>query len=128
MKRLISSLVVFSLWSGIALAQQPTARVNGTVVDNAGAAISKVQITIQNSTVSFSAVSTEDGKFQLDVPPGTYEVRSDKLPGFAATKRNITVATDKTAEITIVPAVSVDDPHLVTAGPVTKRPKRKRHR
>jgi Carboxypeptidase regulatory-like domain len=127
MKRLFSSLVVFAFCSGATLAQQPTGRLNGTVVDSLGAAISKVQITVTNSTASFSAASDENGKFHLDAPPGTYEIRSDKLPGFAATKRNITVAKNKTTKITIVPAVSLDDPHLVPGGPATKRPKRKRH-
>jgi hypothetical protein len=28
-------------------------------------------------------------KFQVDLPPGEYELRSDKLPGFAATKRRV---------------------------------------
>jgi hypothetical protein len=129
MKRLASLLIALALW-GPALAQQPTARLNGTVVDTAGAAIPKVEITVQNSTASFKAVSDENGTFQLDVPPGTYEVRSDKLPGFAATKQDVTVATKKTADITIVPAISEEGVLCilrVTAEPV-KKPKRRRHR
>ena len=113
------------------LAQQATARIKGTVLDTAGMPIPKIQVTIQNSTVSFNAVSDEEGKFQIELPPGTYELRSDKLPGFAATKRDVTVATNKTAEITIVPAVSGEGilcSLYVTSGPLKKPKRRKRHR
>jgi len=130
MKTLVSLLVALALSLGAVLAQQATAQLKGTVVDTAGAAIQKVEITVQNSTASFKAVSDENGKFELDVPPGTYEVRSDKLPGFAATKQEVAVVTRKTADITIVPAVS-DEGVLcilrVTAEPV-KKAKRRRHR
>jgi len=131
MKRVIPSLVALALCFVVALAQQPTARLTGTVVDTAGMPIPKVQITVQNSTTSLNVASDENGKFHLDVPPGTYEVRSDKLPGFAATNRNVNVATNDTAEITIVPAVSEEGVLCIlriTSGP-TKKPKpRRRHR
>ena len=83
-------------------------------------------------TVSQSARrSDDDGKFQIDLPPGEYEVRSDKLPSFAATKRDLSVVINQTVEVTIVPAVSSEGvlcSLLVTSGP-TKKPKRcKRHR
>ncbi len=131
MKRPVLSFVALTLCLGLALAQQPTARLNGAVVDTAGMPIPKVQITVRNSTASFNAVSDENGKFKLDVPPGMYEVHSDKLPGFATTNRNLTIAPGKVAEITIVPAISMDDAIcilIVTSGPIAKRHKRKRHR
>lgn len=130
MKRLFSSLIILILCLGLVLAHKKTARLNGTVLDTAGMPIPRVQITIQNSTASFKAVSDENGKFQIDLPPGSYEVRSDKLPGFAGTKRNLTVATNQSVEVTIVPAVSSEGvlcSLLVTSGPARK-PKRKRHR
>ena len=117
--------------SGLTLAQQATARLNVTVLDTAGMPIPKVQVTVRNSTVSFDAMSDENGKFQLVMPPGTYEVRSDKLPGFAATNRNLIVATNKTAEITIVPAVSEEGVLCIlriTSGPTKKTKTRQRHR
>jgi hypothetical protein len=93
--------------------------------------IPKIQITVQNSTVSFNAVSDENGKFQIDLPPGKYEMRSDKLPGFAATTRDISVATNKVAEVTIVPAVSEEGVLCIlriTADAKPTRRSRKRHR
>ncbi len=132
MKRIISSLTSLILCSLLVLGQTPaTARLKGTVLDTAGAAIPKVQITIQNSTASFKVVSDDEGKFQIDLPPGTYQIRSDKLPGFAATNRNVTVGTNKTADVTIVPAISTEGVLCiltVTGAATSKRPKRKRHR
>ena len=107
MKRLIAAALVSILCSTLVLSQQPgTAHLKGTVVDIADQAIPKVQITIKNATSSFKVESDENGKFQIDLPPGKYEIRSDKLPGFAATKRKVSVGTNKTAEVKIVPAVS----------------------
>ena len=131
MKRLIASVVTFTLCSFPVFGQQTTARIKGTVLDTAGMPIPKIQITVQNSTVSFNTVSDEDGKFQIDLPPGTYELRSDKLPGFAATKRNLSVGTNQTAEVTIVPAVSEEGVLCilrVTSGPTKKPKRRQRHR
>ena len=132
MKRMLSCLMSLALCSVIVVSQQTgTARVTGTVVDIAGAAIPKVQITIENATNSFNVVAGEDGTFQIDLPPGKYEMRSDKLPGFAATKREISLASNKPAEVTIVPAISEEGVICILriTGTVTpKRRMRKRHR
>jgi hypothetical protein len=106
----------------LVLGQQPSnnARINGVVLDIAGAAIPEVQITIQNPTASYEVVSDSGGKFQVDLLPGVYEVRSDKLPGFAATNRRLEIGTNKTVEVTIVPQVSLEGAICileVTAGP-----------
>ena len=130
MKRLISSFITLTLCSCLVLAQQPTARLKGTVLDTAGMPIPKIQITVHNSTASFKAVSDDDGKFQFDLPPGKYEVQAAKLPGFAATNRYVSVATNQTAEVTIVPAVSVDGAICIlkiTGNATTKRRRRQRH-
>jgi hypothetical protein len=130
-KQPISSLICLVLCSLLVTGQTPaTARLTGTVVEAMGAEISKVQITISNSTASFTVVSDEAGKFTIDLPVGTYRLRSDKLPGFAATNRNLVIATGKTAEVMIVPATSLEGAIciLLVTGTVTKRHRRKRHR
>ena len=128
-KQYLVSLICLALCSLFVLAQTPTtARLNGNVVDVLGAAIPKVQITISNSAASYNVVSDENGKFSINLPAGTYQLRSDKLPGFAATERNLVIETGKPTDVTIVPAVSVDNPLIVPGGPVTKHHKRKRHR
>jgi hypothetical protein len=130
MKRFTSLFVGLAICSGVVFGQQVTARLKGTVLDTAGMPIPKVVITVQNATASFKVASDENGKFQIDLPPGAYEIRSDKLPGFAATDRKLTVAAGKTADLTIVPAVSLDGAICiltVTSGPVAKRKRTRRH-
>jgi hypothetical protein len=131
-KRSISLLICLTLCWLLAVGQTPTtARLNGTVVDPMGAATPKVKITISNSNASFNAVSDEDGKFKIDLPVGSYQIRSDKLPGFAATNRNVAIETGKTAEISIVPAISFEDAICilrVTGSVTTRRHRRRRHR
>src|SRR5260370_23203606 len=109
MKRIVSTVITLALSCSLVLGQQTsaTARLKGTVLDTNGAAISNVQITVQDSTRSFKVVSNEYGRFQIDLPPGKYEVRSDKLPGFAATKREVTDETSKAAVITISTRISL---------------------
>ena len=132
MKRLLSLLISLAFCSALGVSQQTgTARVNGTILDIAGGAIPNVQVTIENSANSFRIVSDENGKFQIHLPPGRYEVRSDKLPGFAATKQEISLATNKTAEMTITPAVSQEGVLCIltiTARVAPKRRMLKRHR
>jgi hypothetical protein len=74
MKRFISSAISLAVCSVLVLAQTATARLSGTVLDTAGMAIPKVQITVRNSTVSFNAVSDEDGK--ISARRATWNVRS----------------------------------------------------
>lgn len=130
MKQLIASILAVTICSTLVFAQQPsTARLKGTVVDNGGTPIAKVSITIENATSSFKVESDETGKFQIDLPPGKYEIRSDKLPGFATTKRTVSVGINKVAEVKIVPAVS-DEGVLcilvITSSPSPKRRQKRR--
>ena len=132
MKRLLISVISLALCSSLAVSQQTgLARLNGTVLDIADAPIPRVQIYIENATNTFKVVSDEDGKFTIDLPAGKYEIRSDKMPGFAATTQKLSVETGKTAYMKIVPGISEEGVLcilIVTSGPTTKRQKRKRHR
>jgi Carboxypeptidase regulatory-like domain len=132
MKRVVSSAISLVLCSLFVFAQQTaTARLHGTVVDREAAPIPKVKITVTNTTHAFEVVSDENGRFQIDLPPGKYEMRSDKLPGFAVTKREISVATNGVAEVTIVPAFSEEGLLCilrVTGNATPKRRSRKRLR
>ena len=116
------SLICLALCSPFVVAQtSTTVRLNDTVVDVMGAAISKVQITISNSTASYKAESDENGLFSINLPVGTYQLRSDKLPGFAGTNLDLVILTGKTADVTIVPPVSLEDPHVVEGRPLTNK-------
>ena len=124
-------LMVFSA-SVLSVPLQNTGWIKGRAVDPAGMPIPNVRITIQSSSDSFKAVSDENGYFEIQVPTGSYEVGSEKLPGFAATKRNgVRVEASKIVEIDIAPVVSTEGilcSLYITAAPTKKQRKRKRHR
>jgi Carboxypeptidase regulatory-like domain len=134
MKRLLSLSTILVLFSLPVLSVQTrdAGKLKGRVVDIAGMPIPKVQITIQSSTDSFKAISDEDGYFEIQVPFGSYEVSSEKLPGFAATKRaGVRVEPGRPVEVKIVPAVSTEGvlcSLYVTGAPAKKQKKRKLHR
>lgn len=128
---LATILVLFSL-PVLSVQTQDMGKLQGRVVDIAGMPIPKVQITIHSSTDSFKAISDEDGYFEIQVPVGSYEVSSEKLPGFAATKRaGVRVELRRPVDLNIVPAVSTEGvlcSLYVTGVPAKKQKKRKRHR
>jgi len=73
---LLSALVVFGA-SSIAVTQQVTTRINGTVKDTAGATVPGAKITVIDSATKDqkTATSNEEGIFVVtDVRPGTYAV------------------------------------------------------
>lgn len=134
MKRFLSFSTIMVLFSqpGLSVQRQDVGKLKGRVVDIARMPIPKVQITIQNSTNSSKAISDEDGYFEVQVPVGSYEVSSEKLPGFAATRQSgVRVESGKLLEVRIVPAVSSEGvlcSLYVTDAPPRKQKKRKRHR
>jgi len=73
---LLSALVLFGA-SSIAVTQQVTTRINGTVKDTAGATVPGAKITVIDSATKDqkTATSNEEGIFVVtDVRPGTYAV------------------------------------------------------
>jgi len=132
MKKLSSLLTMLMLFSvSVWSAQtQNTGKLKGRVVDVAGMPIPKVQIIIQSSTDSFQVISNEGGFYEIEVPAGSYQISSEKLPGFAATKRaGVRVEPSKTVEVNIVPAVSSEGvlcSLYVTDAPIKKQKRRKR--
>lgn len=73
---LLSALILFGA-SSIAVTQQVTTRINGTVKDSAGATVPGAKITVIDAATrdQKSATSSEEGTFVItDVRPGTYSV------------------------------------------------------
>ena len=73
---LLSALIIFSA-SSIAVTQQVTTRINGTVKDSAGATVPGAKITVIDAATrdQKTATSNEEGIFVVtDVRPGTYAV------------------------------------------------------
>ena len=58
------------------LAQSPSldTRVSGTVTDDVGGTIPKAAITFKSKKFTKIAIASEDGKYELELPAGTYEV------------------------------------------------------
>jgi len=109
MKKLLSFLTILALLPASAFGVQTdkAGRLKGRVVDVAGMPIPQVQVIIQSPADSFEVSSNEDGYFEIEAPAGTYQIRSEKLPGFAATRREgVQVKAGEIVEVTIVPAVS----------------------
>jgi hypothetical protein len=73
---LLSALILFGA-SSIAVTQQVTTRINGTIKDSAGATVPGAKITVTDSATKDqkTATSNEEGIFVVtDVRPGTYAV------------------------------------------------------
>jgi len=65
MKRLISLFLTLLVYSPLLVAQPPSARLKGPVLDTSGMPIPKVQVTLQNATASYETLSGEGGRLQI---------------------------------------------------------------
>src|ERR1700677_1518409 len=75
---LCSSFLVVVCFSSVALGQQTTGAISGTVVDQAGAAISgaAVEVTGEGTNISRSVVSDASGPYDVELlPVGDYSVK-----------------------------------------------------
>jgi hypothetical protein len=50
------------------------AKVMGLVTDNAGASLPTVTVTFKGKNFEKKVVSADDGRYEIDLPAGTYEV------------------------------------------------------
>jgi Carboxypeptidase regulatory-like domain len=134
MKKLLSLVTILVLFSPSALSiqTQSAGTLKGRVVDVAGMPISKVCITIESSTETYNVTSNEDGYYETNIPAGIYQISSDRLPGFATTRRiGVRVEPGKIVEMNIVPAVSSEGvlcSLYITDAPIKSQKKRKRPR
>ena len=111
MKKILSLIIIVMLFCATALSiqTQSAGTLKGRVIDIAGMPIPKVRITVKSSTDTFNVTSNEDGYYEIDLPAGSYQIGSDKLPGFATTRRGgVRVEPSKIVEVNIVPAVSFE--------------------
>src|SRR5260370_33230736 len=92
-----------------AFGQSTTATLSGTVVDQNGAAIPGVSITVENTSVGLKrqATTTGEGYFTIPLlPPGTYSVRAEGQ-GFAPVDTRdviLNVGVQKGLQIQLKPA------------------------
>ena len=94
-KRMFLMFVVVLLSVGVMRAQTVTGTIVGTVVDSAGASVPNAQVTIlnQDTGISRTAVTTDDGQFRVpQLSSGIYTV-SAEAPGLSRTQvKDINVA------------------------------------
>lgn len=90
MRRLpVAMTAAILVLGGVSAAAQTTGSINGSVVDNTGAALPGVTITATSPALmgAQTAVTNESGDYRFpSMPPGTYRL-SYELPGFATVVR-----------------------------------------
>ena len=77
-KQIFTILFLFAVCSGF---QMRTTGVAGLVLDVNEARIAGATITVQNDEVKKIARSDDEGRFEVNVPPGTYHITVEQ-PGF----------------------------------------------
>lgn len=65
---------------------QGSTKLKGKVVDVMGASIAKTTVTISGSSTRNQVVTNEAGEFEIQLPAGIYRIRTEDMPGFAASK------------------------------------------
>jgi hypothetical protein len=99
----LATLVVALGWSGRVAAQVGAANIGGSVVDDTGAALPGVTITLTNKSNGFveTVVTGDRGNYRaVALQPAPYEIRAE-LTGFATVTRQVvlTVGADATVDI-----------------------------
>jgi hypothetical protein len=92
---LVSLALLILVLSPLALAQQPTGSIEGTVTDAQGAVVVGATVTIRGTTTGFSrTVSAGDnGHYKIvQLPPGVYEVKVTAANFKASVASNVEVA------------------------------------
>jgi len=117
----------------LAIGQETTGSIEGTVKDPAGALVQNITITVSSAGAAASGTTTtgagsafkrtvttnEDGFFRiLQVPPGTYDVVTTASSGFGEARyENVTVAIGITTQLTLTVTVgnNVTTVNIVTS-------------
>jgi Carboxypeptidase regulatory-like domain len=111
MARRIATTVLLLLIAVTAVEGQ-TGRITGRVLDNSGAPIPGVTITVVVGRQPRSTVTDDEGRFSIPVPSGVYTVTAE-MRGFATFRQpNVRVVQGQSASLTI----SIDTP-ILTAPP-----------
>src|SRR5438552_957963 len=121
---IISALVFALIGPGRTEAQVGAANVGGSVVDESGAALPGVAITVTNRSNGFvqTFVTGERGNYRaVALQPAPYEIRAE-LAGFAAVTRQIvlTVDTDATVDFKLGIATVTENVTVVGESPLVE--------
>ena len=95
--------------------ENPNSRITGVVLDRNDARVVNAMITIKNDGFVRRVRSDDEGRFELELPAGSYEI-SVEQPGFKTYKRSLRAEADAAAQLNI--HLAVDPPR----GPLKIRP------
>lgn len=98
-KQLLSIMTLFIVFLSLtqAQAQAENGNITGTVKDQTGTALERVNILVENT--SFGTYTDESGKFSIsNFPPGDFEIRAT-IVGFEPIKQQITVKSGETTTV-----------------------------
>src|SRR5262249_31214502 len=94
-------ITVISLISAQTIFAQDKGFLKGKLTDSIGGAIANNRIYIEGLTTS-ETKTDEDGNFSLELPAGTYRIRTDKIPGFIPFERDkIRIKPDKITNLKV---------------------------
>src|SRR5205814_9077854 len=97
---------------------QAVSRINGTVVDEAGAAVPDAKVTVTNvdTNVSQTTTTTSAGTYLvIDLIPGTYTVKVEKTGFKSFSNKNVVVVggATSTADATLVPGTVTETVEVI---------------
>ena len=110
----LSFAIIFCAISSFAQSQSTTGNIEGRVIDQNGAVVPNVSVSVTNQDNGFAktAVTNSDGGYIFVLlPPGTYKVETSAAQGFAASTYNnvrVTVGAKNSLEITVTAGGSVN--------------------
>jgi len=113
-------LTVLAILSCVTAAEAASLR--GTVVDQAGAAVSRAEIRLLSASRELVTTSGPDGAFSFaDLPAGTYRLVVLR-PGFRALPREVALAADTALEVDVVLQVSAISETVVVSAAQVEAP------
>lgn len=115
--RLLSCAIALSLMiSGSAFAQSQSGNVFGTVVDNQGAAIPGVTVTLTGPGAPGVFITDLEGKFRfLNLSPGRYSVRAELSDFGKVVRDNLDVNIGRNSEVTLTLSPTLAETITITA-------------
>ncbi len=106
-------------------AQKPSAakpNLQGTVLDESGAAVPGARVGLRCGTVSAETVSGSDGKFSFAAPAAVSCTVSAEAAGFKAVQRSVAVSRGQTARMTLVLVPATQARQIVVTATRTPTP------
>jgi hypothetical protein len=99
---------------------QTAATITGTFVDESGAALPGVKVTVQNTATGLArhATTSDDGRFVLPgLPPGTYEINA-YLPGFRTlTRADVRVSVAEAITVALTLEIATPESRVTVRAP-----------